>query len=126
MVASDGGIFAFGDAGFFGSTGSIRLNQPIVGMAPTPTGQGYWMVASDGGIFAFGDAGFFGSTGSIRLNQPVTAMRATPTGAGYYLLGRDGGIFNFGDAAFFGAVPGLVKGPSAAIPKVGMAVSQTR
>jgi SpoIID/LytB domain protein len=126
MVASDGGIFAFGDAGFFGSTGGIRLNQPIVGMAPTPTGQGYWMVASDGGIFAFGDAGFFGSTGGIRLNQPVTAMSATPTGAGYYMLGRDGGIFNFGDAAFFGAVPGLVKGPAAAIPKVGMAISQTR
>jgi SpoIID/LytB domain protein len=126
MVASDGGIFAFGDAGFFGSTGSIRLNQPIAGMAPTPTGQGYWLVASDGGIFAFGDARFLGSTGSIRLNQPVTTIRATPTGAGYYLLGRDGGIFNFGDAGFFGAVPGLVTGASAAIPKVGMAISQTR
>jgi SpoIID/LytB domain protein len=126
MVATDGGIFAFGDAGFFGSTGSIRLNQPIVGMAPTPTGRGYWLVASDGGIFAFGDAGFFGSTGGIRLNQPVTTMRATPTGSGYYLLGRDGGIFNFGDAGFFGAVPGLVTGASAAIPKVAMAISQTR
>jgi hypothetical protein len=33
LVASDGGIFAFGDAGFLGSTGAIRLNQPIVGMA---------------------------------------------------------------------------------------------
>ncbi len=31
LVASDGGIFAFGDAGFFGSTGGIALNQPIVG-----------------------------------------------------------------------------------------------
>ena len=33
FVASDGGIFAFGDAEFFGSTGDIALNQPIVGMA---------------------------------------------------------------------------------------------
>jgi hypothetical protein len=33
-VATDGGIFAFGDAPFFGSTGSITLNKPIVGMAP--------------------------------------------------------------------------------------------
>ncbi|HEX4865320.1 MAG TPA: SGNH/GDSL hydrolase family protein, partial [Acidimicrobiales bacterium] len=33
MVASDGGIFAFGDASFLGSTGAIRLNKPIVGMA---------------------------------------------------------------------------------------------
>jgi Tol biopolymer transport system component len=32
MVAADGGIFAFGDAQFKGSTGNIRLAQPIVGM----------------------------------------------------------------------------------------------
>ena len=36
LVASDGGIFSFGDAAFHGSTGAIALNQPIVGMAPTP------------------------------------------------------------------------------------------
>jgi hypothetical protein len=35
--------------------------MPIVGMAATPTGKGYWLVASDGGIFTFGDAVFFGS-----------------------------------------------------------------
>ena len=33
LVASDGGIFGFGDAGFFGSTGDMRLSRPIVGMA---------------------------------------------------------------------------------------------
>jgi hypothetical protein len=48
---------------FHGSTGGIHLNQPIVGMAATPDGHGYWLVASDGGIFAFGDATFEGSTG---------------------------------------------------------------
>ena len=69
-MASDGGIFSFGDAAFYGSTGAIRLNRPIVGMAPTPTGKGYWLVASDGGIFSFGDAAFYGSTGAIRLNRP--------------------------------------------------------
>ena len=41
---------------FYGSTGAIHLNQPIVGMAATPDGGGYWLVASDGGIFTFGDA----------------------------------------------------------------------
>ena len=40
MVASDGGIFAYGGAKFFGSTGAIKLNMPIVGMAATPSGQG--------------------------------------------------------------------------------------
>ena len=69
-VASDGGIFAFGGARFYGSMGGQHLNQPIVGMAATPDGRGYWLVASDGGIFAFGDAGFYGSMGGQHLNQP--------------------------------------------------------
>src|SRR5665647_2844217 len=48
-------------------------------MAPTSSGNGYWLVASDGGIFAFGDAGFHGSTGSLSLNRPVVGMAPTPT-----------------------------------------------
>ena len=32
LVASDGGVFSFGDASFYGSTGNIQLNKPIVGM----------------------------------------------------------------------------------------------
>ena len=59
---------------FHGSTGGLRLNQPIVGMAPTPSGHGYWLVAADGGIFSFGDARFYGSTGELRLNQPIVGM----------------------------------------------------
>ena len=54
------------------------LNQPIVGMAPTPTGDGYWLVASDGGIFSFGDAAFHGSTGAITLNKPIVGMAVDP------------------------------------------------
>ncbi|HEX3840248.1 MAG TPA: Ig-like domain-containing protein [Acidimicrobiales bacterium] len=103
LVASDGGIFSFGNAGFFGSTGSFRLNRPIVGMASTPDSQGYWLVASDGGIFAFGDAGFFGSTGAFPLNRPIVGMASTPDGRGYWLVASDGGIFAFGDAGFFGS-----------------------
>jgi hypothetical protein len=103
MVARDGGVFAFCDARFHGSTGAIRLNQPIVGMASTKTGNGYWLVASDGGIFAFGDAVFRGSTGAIRLNQPIVGMARSASGNGYWLVASDGGIFAFGDAKFFGS-----------------------
>ncbi|MEA3076499.1 MAG: hypothetical protein QOF60_1407 [Actinomycetota bacterium] len=103
LAASDGGIFAFGDAGYFGSTGAVQLNKPIVGMTSTPSGSGYWLVASDGGVFAFGDAGFFGSTGDLRLNKPIVSMAATPSGNGYWLTASDGGIFTFGDARFFGS-----------------------
>jgi hypothetical protein len=104
LVGTDGGIFNYGQAGFFGSTGAIPLNQPIAGMAATPDGRGYWMVASDGGIFAFGDAAFLGSMGGKPLNQPIVAMAATRTGRGYWLVASDGGIFSFGDAPFFGSM----------------------
>jgi hypothetical protein len=33
LVGRDGGIFNFGDAGFFGSAGGLKLNRPIVGLA---------------------------------------------------------------------------------------------
>jgi hypothetical protein len=106
LVGTDGGIFSYGKAGFFGSTGSIPLNQPIVGMAATPDGRGYWMVASDGGIFSFGDAAFYGSMGGKPLNQPIVAMAATRTGRGYWEVASDGGIFAFGDATFYGSMGG--------------------
>ncbi len=103
MVASDGGIFAYGDAGFYGSMGGTPLNQPIVGMAATPDGRGYWLVAADGGVFAFGDAGFYGSMGGTHLNQPIVGMAAAPDGRGYWLVAADGGVFAFGDAPFYGS-----------------------
>jgi hypothetical protein len=73
-VASDGGVFSFGDANFYGSTGNLHLNKPIVGIASTPDGMGYWEVASDGGVFSFGDANFYGSTGNIHLNKPIVGI----------------------------------------------------
>ncbi len=51
LVASDGGVFSYGDAQFHGSLGGMDLNAPIVGIAATPDGGGYWMVGSDGGVF---------------------------------------------------------------------------
>ena len=82
------------------------LNKPVVGMAATTDGNGYWLVASDGGIFSYGDAMFYGSTGSIHLNLPIVGMAPTPDGNGYCLVGFDGGIFTFGDASFYGSTAG--------------------
>jgi hypothetical protein len=121
-VASDGGIFSLGDAGFFGSTGATVLNKPVVGMASTPDGRGYWEVASDGGIFTFGDASFSGSMGATVLNKPVVGMASTPDGEGYWLVASDGGIFSFGDAGFFGSQGGRPLNQ----PVVGMAAGLAR
>ncbi len=106
LVGADGGVFTFGDARFYGSTGDLTLNQPIVGMAPTRDGGGYWLVAADGGIFTFGDARFFGSTGGLTLNEPIVGMAASPTGNGYWLVADDGGVFSFGDARYAGSTGG--------------------
>jgi N-acetylmuramoyl-L-alanine amidase len=119
MVGSDGGIFSFGDAKFYGSEGGAHLNKPVVGMASTPDGGGYWLVAADGGVFSFGNAKYWGSTGHIVLNKPVVGMAATPDGGGYWLVAADGGVFSFGDAKFWGSTGHIVLNK----PVVGMAAT---
>ena len=107
LVAGDGGVFAFGDAGFHGSVSGQTLQRDVVGIASTPDGGGYWEVGADGGVFAFGDAGFFGSVGGDRLHAPVVGIAATLDGHGYWLVASDGGVFAFGDAGFFGSASGV-------------------
>jgi ribosomal protein L24E len=111
----------FGDAADLGSMRGTRLAQPVVGMAATPSGKGYWLVARDGGIFSFGDARFLGSTGAIHLNQPIVGITRTPTGKGYWFVAADGGIFSYGDARFFGSTGALRLNK----PIVGMAATPT-
>jgi IPT/TIG domain len=103
LVASDGGVFSYGNVPFEGSAGSIKLNKPVVDMAATPDNGGYWLVASDGGVFAYGDTVFYGSTGGMTLNKPIVDIARTPDGLGYWLVASDGGVFAYGDAAFDGS-----------------------
>ena len=77
LVASDGGVFSF-DAPFQGSTGSLHLNKPVVGMGLDRATGGYWLVASDGGVFSF-NAPFYGSAGGSRLTSRSSAWRRSPT-----------------------------------------------
>jgi hypothetical protein len=119
LVGADGGIFSFGSAQFHGSTGSLKLQRPVVGMTATSDRQGYWLEASDGGVFAFGDAGFYGSlpglgfapAGSVgsapKLRAPIVGMVPSADGGGYFMVSSDGGVFAFGDAHFAGSCPGI-------------------
>ncbi len=106
LVGLDGGVFAFGDATYYGSMGGQRLNAPISGIASTSDGRGYWLVAYDGGVFSFGDAVFHGSMGGKPLNAIVIGIAAVPDGGGYWVAGMDGGVFAFGDAPFLGSMAG--------------------
>ena len=96
----------------------------IVGMAPTPTGKGYWLVDREGGVHHFGDAYPYGALTGQHLNQPIVGMAPTPTGKGYWLAAADGGIFAFGDAKFEGSTGAIhlqkpIVGVSGAAPDVG-------
>jgi adhesin/invasin len=107
LTGGDAGVFNYGAAGYFGSTGGKVLNKPVVTMVSNPADRaGYWQVASDGGVFAYGSAGFFGSKGGQPLNAPVVGMAPTADGKGYWLVGSDGGIFNYGNAGFFQSMGG--------------------
>lgn len=91
---------------------TVTSNAPVVGMAATPSGNGYWEIANDGGIFTFGDAGFYGSMGGKPLNAPIVGLVATPTGNGYWEVASDGGIFAFGDAGFYGSASVATQAPT--------------
>lgn len=104
---TDPDVYAFGPAPFAGSTGQIELDAPIVDLAGTPTGRGYWEVGADGGVFAFGDAVFRGSAGGLDLASPIVAIAPTPDGGGYWLFAADGGVFAYGNAPFLGSLGGI-------------------
>jgi hypothetical protein len=79
MVASDGGIFAFGNARYDGSVPGqgLTASTPVVGMGATPSGRGYWLATSDGALYAYGDAASLGSLRAVNLAAPIVGL-ATP------------------------------------------------
>jgi Peptidase A4 family len=118
LVGSDGGIFTFGTALFYGSTGSLHLQRPVVGIVPTADRGGYWLDASDGGVFSYGDTQFYGSIPGLglhpagsgqpnSLNAPIVGMVPSHDDNGYFMVASDGGVFAFGDAHFAGSCPGI-------------------
>ncbi len=129
LVGSDGGVFSFGSAPFFGSAATLHLQSPVVGIAPTPDRDGYWFVASDGGVFSFGDANYYGSIPGLgiapddstlrpSLDAPIVGIVPSYDGRGYFLLANDGGVFAFGDAKFEGSCPGIGGCPGGGIADV--------
>jgi hypothetical protein len=78
LVASDG-VFAYSDAGFYGSASFLHLNDD---RRAGRRGQrrGYWQVASDGGIFNFGDSSFYDRRRHVQRpnceHERLVALRA--------------------------------------------------
>jgi len=99
-------------------SGVTALAAPVVGVAATPTGKGYWRAGADGGVLTAGDAHYYGSAAHV-AHDTIVAIAATTSGRGYWLTDRRGAVFNFGDAAFHGSMAGRPLN----LPIVGMAAT---
>lgn len=106
LAATDGRVFAFGDALARGATpgravvsaaGAAKPAAPIVSIAGHPDGRGYWLLGADGGVFAV-DTGFFGGLADRKPPPEAVQLRVTGSGEGYYVAGSDGAVYAFGDA----------------------------
>jgi len=102
LVASDGGIFSYGTAPFFGSLGGQAIKHPIVAAAATPTDNGYWFTDTAGLVSNFGSANYYGSA-PPNLFRPIVGMAEAP-GNGSFVgstfpsgsLGYDISVFQCG------------------------------
>ena len=104
MAASDGGVFAFGDARFEGSCPGIGgCRGAAVSVVPDATGNGYWVVTNSGAVYTFGDAVNDGQPGT--QSSSITSAAATPDGDGSWILDAAGQVFPFGNAASPGGMP---------------------
>ena len=106
LVASDGGIFTFGDARYSARPAASASTARSSGWPPprpaTATGWSRPTAASSPSATPH----YCGSTGAMHL-QPPDRRHGRPTpGHGYWLVASDGGIFTFGDARYLGSEGG--------------------
>jgi hypothetical protein len=103
LTETNGGLYNYGGASFYGSAVHVRLNGTIAGAAPTMDGDGYWFATSKGSVYVYGDAHFYGSPVHKAHLDKVVGFAATPDAGGYWLVSANGAVYNYGDAAFCGS-----------------------
>lgn len=99
LVSEDGGVYTFGSARFFGSTGAITTDGPVTDLWVTATGNGYWILDAGGTIYAFGDAAEL-EPANAPPNAVAVAVAAAPGGA--WVLTERSGVVAVGDAPALG------------------------
>ncbi len=121
MGAADGGIFALGAAGFFGSGAGTSPSSPVIGIATAPGGRGYYLASANGKVLGLGpNAPSFGDVSALPLTKPIVGIATAPGGDGYDLAASDGGVFTF-NTKFYGSAGSLHLNQ----PVVGMAMAAT-
>jgi trimeric autotransporter adhesin len=108
LACADGYVASVGAAPTFPPEITVPKTNPVVGIASTADGEGYWLVTANGSVYSFGDARYHGSLPGLHINvDDIVAIAPTGDGGGYWMIGRDGGEFAFGDAKYHGSLPGL-------------------
>jgi len=117
LGGADGGVFAFGDAPFYGSgvtvagacayhqlPGVLHAGAVCSGLAPTPSGNGYWLLNSFGFPVGFGQASEYPLEGCTSSGPGVsgfalmwTGMTSSATGYGFLIARSDGAVSGCGD-----------------------------
>ncbi len=92
---SDGVVVGLGSLPGLGGIGGTPLSSPVVGIAGTSDGLGYWIVQRDGAVDAFGDAT---RLGYAHPAAPVVGIAPTSSDRGYWLVDAAGTVYAFGDA----------------------------
>jgi CHAP domain len=94
VARPDGAVDSFEGAPNFGSMAGKKMNAPVVGIAVTPTGKGYWLLGEDGGVFCFGDAQYKGPYShflrewhiGLGTQSPLIGIRRGQTNADYTIV----------------------------------------
>ncbi|HEX6348401.1 MAG TPA: hypothetical protein VF160_03305 [Candidatus Dormibacteraeota bacterium] len=102
ILTGFGGIYSFGNAGYYGNLIDRGYPGPAIGLAETPDGLGYDILNTAGAIYTFGDAQYHGNLLDHGYPSPAVAIAVTPSGGGYAILNSSGALYTFGDAPYFG------------------------
>lgn len=103
-AASDGEVFAYGDAHVFGTLASPRpAGHGVAAIASSPDGKGYWLIDQKGDLTAFGDAGRIASF-AAPLSSPIIGAAVTRGGTGAWLITALGNVDTVGTAPWYGSL----------------------
>jgi hypothetical protein len=109
VATSAGTVGGFGDQTSDGGTGGETLTAPIVGLAATPNGLGYWLAQSNGVVHAFGNAPYLGSSAATGVVGIASATVGNQFG--YWIVTKTGKVTAFGSAVTYaGTVSGTITG----------------
>ncbi|HWD24373.1 MAG TPA: kelch repeat-containing protein, partial [Acidimicrobiales bacterium] len=110
VALKSGTVYSYGTAPAIASQVAVNAkNRPVVGIATSPTGTGYYLATALGNVYNEGGATFYGSAAKVKLSAPISGIAVTPDGGGYWLVAKDGTVYPFGDAASYSGLKVNVK-----------------